>query len=221
MAALSKKLRSLDGGRVAFWCPGCNEAHQITVVEAPNRQGPIWGYNGDPDAPTFTPSIHVTGSQKLTDEEWEFIDAGGCALAATYLRFVQHFGHAAAPVVAGGLELGQRRRVKAQGYRLLGVGKLRAPPAALDAFGQFREDLGKRLATGGKLLVGEFRAINRVPIFFGVTSARLKFLLGVRHKSFLSLGLARRIEITEIASVPRGANITAITGTPLSCPRAR
>ncbi|GGF38066.1 hypothetical protein GCM10011321_31270 [Youhaiella tibetensis] len=61
MAALSKKLRSLDGGRVAFWCPGCREAHQITVVDAPSRQGPVWGYNGNPDAPTFTPSVLVRG----------------------------------------------------------------------------------------------------------------------------------------------------------------
>lgn len=60
MAAISKKLRSLAGGRVMFWCPGCDGAHQITVFDDPNRQGPIWGYNGNPDAPTFTPSINVT-----------------------------------------------------------------------------------------------------------------------------------------------------------------
>lgn len=56
---LSPILRGLDGGRVAFWCPGCDEAHQITVKSDANRQGPIWGYNGNPDAPTFTPSVLV------------------------------------------------------------------------------------------------------------------------------------------------------------------
>lgn len=59
MGVLSKKLRSAEGGRVLFWCPGCDGAHQITVKDDPNRQGPIWGYNGNPDAPTFTPSVLV------------------------------------------------------------------------------------------------------------------------------------------------------------------
>jgi len=42
-----------------FWCPGCKHAHQITVYEDANRQGPIWGFDGNADAPTFTPSIFV------------------------------------------------------------------------------------------------------------------------------------------------------------------
>lgn len=57
MAALSKKLRSLEGGRVMFWCPGCDGAHQVRVGEG---SGPRWGYNDNPDSPTFTPSINVT-----------------------------------------------------------------------------------------------------------------------------------------------------------------
>lgn len=57
MAALSKKLRSLQGGLVMFWCPGCNCAHQVGVGEGP---GPRWGYNGNPATPTFTPSVLVT-----------------------------------------------------------------------------------------------------------------------------------------------------------------
>lgn len=57
MAALSKKLRSLEGGRVMFWCPGCDGAHQVSVGEG---GGPRWGYNDNPEAPTFTPSINVT-----------------------------------------------------------------------------------------------------------------------------------------------------------------
>ncbi|MDI6838263.1 MAG: DUF6527 family protein [Rhizobiaceae bacterium] len=59
MSAISRKLRSVEGGRVMFWCPGCDGAHAVTVEDAPNRQGPIWGYNGDPERPTFTPSIFV------------------------------------------------------------------------------------------------------------------------------------------------------------------
>jgi Family of unknown function (DUF6527) len=42
-------------GYVSFQCPGCNDKHCIPV------EGPrAWGYNGNPDKPTFTPSILVT-----------------------------------------------------------------------------------------------------------------------------------------------------------------
>lgn len=33
---------------VLFYCPGCEEAHQIDTAR--------WGFNGDYDKPTFTPS---------------------------------------------------------------------------------------------------------------------------------------------------------------------
>lgn len=58
MSALSPILRGLEGGRVAFWCPGCNDEH-VVCVDGPNA----WGYNGNPDAPTLTPSVLVRGNQ--------------------------------------------------------------------------------------------------------------------------------------------------------------
>ena len=76
MKILSPILWSLDAGRVMFHCPGCKTGHQITVQDDPNRQGPIWGYNGNPDAPTFTPSILVRGTARLTNEEHATIMAG-------------------------------------------------------------------------------------------------------------------------------------------------
>lgn len=49
-------LRILEGGMVAFWCPGCKEYHAIHI----NRpEHPVWCFNGNYDAPTFTPSILV------------------------------------------------------------------------------------------------------------------------------------------------------------------
>ena len=42
-----------------FWCPGCKTGHQVRV-SAPAAAG-NWGYNGNPDAPTFTPSVLVRG----------------------------------------------------------------------------------------------------------------------------------------------------------------
>lgn len=37
-----------DSSMVVFWCPGCDEAHQIDTA--------VWGFNGDYEKPTFTPS---------------------------------------------------------------------------------------------------------------------------------------------------------------------
>ena len=50
------KLRVLNDGRVAFFCPGCKEYHVISI-EGNEGEHPIWKFNGDYDHPTFTPSI--------------------------------------------------------------------------------------------------------------------------------------------------------------------
>ncbi|TIN82659.1 DUF6527 family protein [Mesorhizobium sp.] len=60
-------LRTVEGGRLMFWCPGCGEAHVV---------GPSWTFNGDFDRPTFQPSVLVTGVQKITDGEYERVMAG-------------------------------------------------------------------------------------------------------------------------------------------------
>lgn len=70
---ISRKLRSVEGGGLMFWCPGCDGAHIVRVGEG---DGPRWGYNGNPDAPTFTPSVLVRGVDRLTDEEHEQVMAG-------------------------------------------------------------------------------------------------------------------------------------------------
>ena len=67
MSAFGSNLRKLEGGRVAFWCPGCDMAHQVRIDPA---FGSAWGFNGDPDRPTFTPSVLVRGKRRLTDEEY-------------------------------------------------------------------------------------------------------------------------------------------------------
>ncbi len=70
MAQLSSILRSFEGGRLAFRCPGCKEIHQINVGNGP---GPRWTYNQNPDRPTFMPSILVTWSEP-SDVPEEFDD---------------------------------------------------------------------------------------------------------------------------------------------------
>jgi hypothetical protein len=46
------KLIKISEERVAFRCPGCRGPQHIPV-KGPNA----WGFNGDMDRPTFTPSI--------------------------------------------------------------------------------------------------------------------------------------------------------------------
>lgn len=59
MSQLSKILRdAIDGNGVKylhFRCPGCNGVHGVSVTG-----GHAWGWNGDVDKPTFTPSVLVT-----------------------------------------------------------------------------------------------------------------------------------------------------------------
>ena len=55
---LSPILREYGPNSVMFWCPGCDDAHVVTVGDTHNP-GRNWGYNGNPEAPTFTPSILV------------------------------------------------------------------------------------------------------------------------------------------------------------------
>lgn len=50
-----------------FWCPGCQQAHSFDHK---------WQYNGDPNNPTVSPSILVTGTQDITDEEADRIMKG-------------------------------------------------------------------------------------------------------------------------------------------------
>ena len=66
-------LRFGSGGRVLFFCPGCENVHTIQYGQG---DGPRWGYNDDPASPTFTPSILVTGCLPLTDEQADKVMAG-------------------------------------------------------------------------------------------------------------------------------------------------
>jgi hypothetical protein len=77
---VSAKLRR-GVGRFFHWCPACNELHQL-----PDG----WAFNGDLNAPTFTPSFKHSGMQAVVvDGEWtgEFVrDAAGAPVP-----FVCHY----------------------------------------------------------------------------------------------------------------------------------
>lgn len=52
------KVRHVEGGRLAFWCPGCDEAHSVTVD---GSRG--WTWDGNDENPTITPSVLVRGGR--------------------------------------------------------------------------------------------------------------------------------------------------------------
>ncbi len=62
-------LRIVEGNGLSFYCPGCESRHHVQIAPA----SPAWGFNGDYDRPTFTPSVLVQGFKRVTDEtgEWD------------------------------------------------------------------------------------------------------------------------------------------------------
>lgn len=59
-------LRIIEGGLLGFWCPGCKEMHCVNSG---------WTFDGNYDAPTFSPSIlvasgHYSSSFKAGGNCW-------------------------------------------------------------------------------------------------------------------------------------------------------
>lgn len=54
------KVKLLPGtaGVYSFFCPGCGKYHTVFTKDEGYKH-PIWGFNGDVDKPTFTPSVAV------------------------------------------------------------------------------------------------------------------------------------------------------------------
>ena len=60
-------LRLEDDGNVHFWCPGCEESHEIDLG--------TWAFNEDCEKPTFAPSVlvqsgHYSSAHKAGDSCW-------------------------------------------------------------------------------------------------------------------------------------------------------
>lgn len=58
--AISSVLASASQGTVAFFCKGCDAPHVINIG---GNAGPVWGFNGNHEKPTFTPSVLVQWEQ--------------------------------------------------------------------------------------------------------------------------------------------------------------
>lgn len=66
MSALSKILREAEGSGLLFWCPGCDGAHGIRHGEGG------WGWNGNAEKPTFSPSILVKTTRFTQNGQADF-----------------------------------------------------------------------------------------------------------------------------------------------------
>ncbi|MBP1638994.1 MAG: hypothetical protein H6Q17_577 [Bacteroidetes bacterium] len=57
-----KRFTSKDGGyhgELGFYCPGCDCVHFIYDKESNAPSMPVWGFNGNFESPTVTPSVLV------------------------------------------------------------------------------------------------------------------------------------------------------------------
>jgi len=54
MQTIGKCLGKAEDGSLWFWCQGCGLPHSLNVGQGPGQR---WGYNENPNAPTFTPSV--------------------------------------------------------------------------------------------------------------------------------------------------------------------
>lgn len=58
MKLLSPILAEVAPGYVQWFCPGCQDTHHIPISDTHNP-GRAWGWNGDAEKPSFTPSVFV------------------------------------------------------------------------------------------------------------------------------------------------------------------
>ncbi|MDD1981335.1 MULTISPECIES: DUF6527 family protein [Pseudomonas] len=61
---IGRCLGRADDGSLWFFCRGCNLPHSLNVGPG---TGPRWGYNGNAESPTFTPS--VLSRYRMADKE--------------------------------------------------------------------------------------------------------------------------------------------------------
>lgn len=66
MSIIKGKIRQLDGGHIAFMCPGCQSLHVIRTQDA-TGQGPRWEWNKSWSKPTVSPSVLVNKAGSYHD----------------------------------------------------------------------------------------------------------------------------------------------------------
>lgn len=81
--------------RIGFKCPGCDNWHWMGTAEFNDDQA-VWGFNGNFDKPTFTPSILSRGGHYIPNHQpgascWckpsdpEYYDETGCYVCHSFV----------------------------------------------------------------------------------------------------------------------------------------
>jgi hypothetical protein len=63
------KLKDYGDGAYGFYCPGCEHEH-IYYTDGRHSNGLTWGFNGNMDKPTFSPSLLNKWGKKV-NPNWE------------------------------------------------------------------------------------------------------------------------------------------------------
>lgn len=75
MILISSKVAKGMPDKHLVWCPGCDELHGLAVD---SKERPSWTWNGDPDKPTYSPSLLVRGQTQchsfIRDGQWIFLN---------------------------------------------------------------------------------------------------------------------------------------------------
>lgn len=91
-----------DGSEyVVFRCPGCTTLHSVIVHAGTlNADGPVWGWNGSLDMPTFTPSLLLWLEHRADEdaEEKKYVDSRRCHTFINdgRIQYLSDCGHALA-----------------------------------------------------------------------------------------------------------------------------
>lgn len=67
------KIKLVPGtaGMYSFYCPGCGKTHAVYTTQEKGYTHPIWGFNGDVNKPTFTPSVATLSTMKIAGKYME------------------------------------------------------------------------------------------------------------------------------------------------------
>lgn len=100
MGQISAKLRTVgvDDGHsgigYAHWCPACEEMHAF-AVEKPFSNGAKWTWDGNVNAPTFSPSMNIRiGPYPADDDQPGRIDVCHYFLRAGVIDYLGDCTHA-------------------------------------------------------------------------------------------------------------------------------
>ena len=76
-----------------FFCPGCKSAHSVyTAPHGVENKGPVWGFNGSMDKPTFSPSLLM--SAVPAHDEWPGIPRCHLFIRDGQIQFLDDCEHA-------------------------------------------------------------------------------------------------------------------------------